>query len=87
VFSEISLGNIDENQIMFGITGYLKVVHKPRSYSKETSFLFNPSQTALTMDKQGWTDTDLPLASYGLWGKNGISNMLPKEYRAIRDAK
>ncbi|MBA4317889.1 MAG: hypothetical protein C0412_05765 [Flavobacterium sp.] len=83
-FMEISLGNIDENQIMFGIAGFLKVVYKPRSYSKETSFLFIPSQSTLLLDKEGWTDAEMPFASYGLWGRNGISNMLPKEYRAKR---
>lgn len=81
-FSEISIGAIDENQIMFSITGFLKVVHKPRSYSKEISFLQVPSQSTMTLDKEGWTDLDMPFVCYGLWGKNGISNLLPKEYRA-----
>lgn len=83
-FNELSLGILDENQTMFGIAGFLKVVHKPRSYSKETSFLFIPSQSTLSLDKEGWPDVDMPFASYGLWMRNGISNILPKEYRATR---
>jgi hypothetical protein len=81
-FSEISLGVVDENQIMFSINGYMKVVHKPRSYNREVSFLQVPSQATMTLDKEGWTDIDMPFTCYGLWGRNGISNLLPKEYRA-----
>ncbi len=81
-FSEVSLGDIDQNLKMFTINGFLKVVHKPRSYSKETSFLQVPGQTVMMIDKHGWVDIEQPYNSYGKWSKNGISNMLPKDYRA-----
>jgi hypothetical protein len=81
-FSEISLGEVDENQTMFSINGYLKVVYKPRSYNREVSFLQVPSQATMTLDKEGWTDILMPFNCFGLWGRNGISNILPKEYRA-----
>lgn len=81
-FSEISLGDVDDNQKMFTINGFLKVVYKPRSYSKETSFVQVPSQGSLTLDREGFTDVDMPFNFYGKWSRGGISNMLPKEYRA-----
>lgn len=80
-FKEMQMGDVDENQTMFTINGFLKVVHRPRSYSRETSFLQVPSQATMTLDKEGWTDIDMPFTYYGLWGRNGISNLLPKEYR------
>jgi len=81
-FKEIALGDIDDNQKMFTINGFLKVVYKPRSYNRTTSFLQVPSQGSLTLDKEGFIDVDMPFNFFGFWGKNGISNVLPKEYRA-----
>ncbi len=81
-FEEVSLGQVDGTQMMFTINGFLKVVFKPRSYSRTTSFLQVNTQGTLTLDQEGFTDVDMPFTCFGFWGKNGISNMIPKEYRA-----
>lgn len=81
-FEEVSLGQVDGTQMMFTINGFLKVVFKPRSYSRTTSFLQVRTQGTMTLDQEGFTDVDMPFTCFGYWGKNGISNMLPKEYRA-----